>query len=274
MTSDGPDYRANPAHLAEQVAIPIVGEWLGEKGSLLDASASNARFDFTIEYGDDRCAVGDVWLDADERLMATWSDLFDQSVHHEIPLRPGAGLWSLGLAHEAKSKVVRRELPTLVDDALAIGQTDLEFEHGWIPPEADQAIRSVYAQGQGLSITYLTRHDPAGRDVAIWFPMSSPKAQAADPGTLREWLHQVFASPAGKKHIKKLLAANADERHAFVVANTATPVSVQTTLSTLSGTEPGLVVPHGITHVWVLPRSINLPAGSWTRSGGWQVIRH
>jgi hypothetical protein len=272
VTADVPDYRANPARLAEQVAIPIVRRWLGGGGTLFDDSGSGARFDYTIEYGDGRRADGDVWLDADETLSATWGDLVRQREHHVIELSRAAGTWSLGLTHDARGKVVRGNVPSLVDAALANGITDLDFEQWWSPPGLDPAVRSVFEKGRALGITYLTRQDARGRDVAIYFPMTSPRPQATDSDTLREWIQDVFARPAGRKHLEKLLSSKADERHAFVVAHNATPSSIQMTLATLSVAEPSLVVPEGITHVWVLPRSVDAAAGLWTEADGWRII--
>lgn len=272
VIADAPDYRANPARLAEQVAIPIVGRWLGGSGKLHDESASDARFDFIIEYADDRRGVGDVWLDADETLTATWSDLFKQPRHHEIELSRGVGTWSLGLTNHAIGKVLRRELPSLVDDALSIAHTHLDLELWWDPPGTDAAIRSVYDKGRALCIAYLTRQDSEGPDVAIYLPMSSPKVRATDPGTLRGWIGDVFAKPAGMKHVDKLLSANADERHAFVVAYNATPQTVEAILENLTVAEPALVVPDGITHVWVLPRRIEAMAAVWTQAQDWRLI--
>ena len=280
VIADAPDYSANPAHLAEQVAIPIVRQWVGSHGTLHDDSATNAAFDFTINYTDGRSAVGDVWLDADQTLSAVWGDLFKQDVHHVIPLSAGAGTWSLGLTHEARGKALRLGLPSLVDACLELGWTDIEFEHGWVAPEAPAPMRAAYVQGHALGIAYLTRHDAEGsslNDAAFYFPQSDPKAQATDPTTVAGWITQVFASPAGVKHIeKKLVPAKADERHAFVVAHTGTPSTIQARLATLSDTEPGLNVPSGITHVWVLPRhiepSVGPIAGLWTQTDDWRVI--
>jgi hypothetical protein len=281
VTSEVPDYKANPARLAEQVAIPIVRQWLGSDGLLLDGSATSSPIDFVIDYLDGRHAVGDVWLDADETLMAVWGDLFKQERHQEIELDRGWGLWSLGLTHDANGRILRRDLPKLIGACLAINQTNLDFEHSWIPPEAPEALRDLYAHGGALGISYLIRHDTAdqteSRDAAIYFPKSDPKPTGTEPANLREWINRVFTDRAGAKHIhEKLLPAMADERHAFVVAHTGTPASIQRRLATLRLNEPDLVVPDGITHVWVLPRYVEPAtgpiAGLWTDTHGWHVI--
>ena len=281
MTSKVPDYTANPAHLAEQYVIPVVEHWVGKRGTLRDDSAGNAAFDFTIDYVDGRRAVGDVWLDADQRLMAIWGDLFSQPNHHQIELEQGAGVWSLGLSHEAKGPRIRREVPDLIAVCRDLGRTTFDFQNEWLPPDAPPELRSAYTLGRSLGVEFMTRHDDEGvspsQGIAYYFPRSEPPATMYRPNSLQEWIAGVFANPVGAKHIRKLLDAAADERHAIVVASTATHFSLDEQLATLGRGTPELVVPEGLTHVWALPRNIHAGVdrivGLWTPFDGWSPIR-
>ncbi len=280
MTSSAPDYTANPAHLAEQYVIPVVRAWVGDQGNVSDLSASSAVLDFTIEYADGRRGVGDVWLDADATLMATWGDLFGQPDHHQIPLKEGSGTWSLALAHRAKGHRVRREVPDLIDACRALGRVNLDFENVWLPPDADQRLRSVFNLGRSLGVEHLTKHEYEGAsasgDVAYYFPKSEPPT-GAGPTSVQGWIDSVFASATGLKHVRKLQQSDADERHAVVAASTGTPFSIEQQIVMLGREVPGLVVPDGLTHVWVLPRYVPPGPGPivalWTHPDGWRMIR-
>ncbi|MDA8438518.1 MAG: hypothetical protein M0Z51_06615 [Propionibacterium sp.] len=291
MTSDAPTYRSNPAHDAERVAIGIVKHWLGGRGTLLDASASSAVFDFTIDYADGRRAVGDVWLDADAKLMAVWGDLFAQERHHVVQLTPNSGTWTVGLTREARGRDVRRGLPALIDGCLAADVTRLEIERSWLPASAPDALHSIVDRCRSLGLARLGRIDNAqsppraeatgsapAHDVAYYFPGSEPGAAADDPATVKDWIDRVFADPAGIKHVTgKLLPASADERHAVVVASTRTSSVIEMRLERLPVDEPDLVVPDGLTHVWVLPRYVRSGSAPfvrlWTAEDGWSVVR-
>lgn len=257
--------RGNPAHDVERYAIDVVTRWVGKAGVVEDRSAGHGP-DFAIEYADGRSALGEVGWYEDPGHQEMWGQVFKRLNHQVVELPSGLGQWGVGLKIGASIKRLYAELPRLLADVTAAGESSLEIYGKW--PRGAVADRA-----RTLGVQYARRIDAAA-DRAIFFISSSGGIVPLNVDVVAKWVSAVLSDPDYLDMTGKLLPLEADEKHVFIMSGSRTDFGTDERLRRLSDQLPTAVpdVPVGITHVWVAPSFGPGDLGLWTTTGGWQVV--
>jgi hypothetical protein len=265
--------------LVEQVAVEVIGRWLGSRGRLIDQSATGLP-DFTIDYADGRTAVGEVSWHADPQIEQMWGEALRRDTPQEIPLDPGQGTWGTQLVGAPNITRLYTELPTLIARLNAANIDRIEpatIPNAW--RLRNPQLSRLAEKAAALGISYLSK---AGSDVGpghvTFFPPFQPAHEVGVPDDLPGWIEDVLAQPRYADVSRNLLDVTADERHIFVMAGSATPAQVETRLQRL--TEPLTcrppALPAGVTHIWLNSRYLDPRYGHvtafWSVQSGWRVI--
>ncbi len=257
----------NPARELEQVAIRIVRRHLGDRGNVTDMTAGHEP-DFRIDYSDGRTAIGEVSWHEDREWRAMWEETLKRGdLPQVVELPDGSGLWSVGLTLEARIWRMYKLLPDLVVDLLAVDQTSLDI-HGTWPPGA------LADRARAMGIKYLSRVE-GGSDRAIFFLPAFGGVVPPDPDAITDWLDDVLVhNTAYADATRKLLEREADERHIFLLAGSATPWGVEQLLQRLASGLPrrAPAVPAAITHVWAVSSFTTPLCAIWERDHGWSTV--
>jgi hypothetical protein len=270
-----PDYTVNPARLVEKYAVEVIRSWVGDRGVVRDESAGGGP-DLWIDYGDGRRAVGEVKTDVDPVIQAMWAGTFRRPRHQVIELSPGAGRWSVRLTRGASIKRLYAELPAVVDSLLATGR--IHVDTGWLAPGDDLGQRVAR-----LGIEYVAQASPAddGGSLAIYFmpTRDATSPLCADPETVVEWVDGLLATDKYRKVAASLsLIEGLDERHLFIMSESATGAPADRALQSLDKAPPQLRprLPDGITHLWAASRwqASGRPSmvALWTEPDGWTAV--
>jgi len=270
----------NAAQLVEQFAIEIVGHWLGDRGDVTDHSASG-RPDFTIAYADGRRAVGEVTWHADPDIEQMWGRTLSRDTPQQVALGHGQGVWGARLLGLADIRRLYDELPSLVAEMNVADVRSIEpatLPNAWRikNPVLGQLANAVAS----LGLDYLSKAaDHDGPGYVTFFPPSAPMYEFSAPDDLASWIEGVLTEQRYADVPRKLLAVEADERHVFVMAGSATPQQIENRLRTLSEPiecrEPQM--PAGLTHVWLNSRWLDPKVGNvtalWSVPTGWVLVR-
>lgn len=271
----------NPARLVEQLAMEIVGQWLGDRGDLIDQSASGQP-DFSIRYADGRSAVGEVTWHADPHIEKMWDRVRHRDTPQQVLLGDGQGGWGARLLADADIRRLYEQLPRLVAEMNAAGLRSIEpatLPNAW--RITNPVLGRLTSAGASLGLEYLskaTKH--GGPGYVVFFPPSTPMCEFGAPDDLASWIEGVLAEERYADVPRKLLAVDADERHVFVMAGSATPQQVENRLRTLS--EPiesrAPKLPTGLTHIWLNSRYLDPNVGyvtaHWSSQASWVLVRY
>ena len=96
-----------------------------------------------------------------------------------------------------------------------------------------------------------------------------------DPDVITDWIDMLLAMPEYADITAKLLARTADERHAFLWADSATDFAPSHALMQLDRQRPqrGPQLAPGITHVWALSRFGPVPGNAALWDGtSWSAV--
>lgn len=261
--------RRNPARDVEKLAVAIVSSWLGAAGQVRDMSATHEP-DFRIEYADGRLGIGEVGWHVDRELQAMWSNTFKRERHQVVALAPGSGVWSASLTRGAKINRLYAMLPQLISTLSQRGITSCTVYGAWPPGEPGDSLRA-------LGIERLVQHESSmPEDVAYYFMPGSGGIVPSDPNAIVDWIDAVIADPGYQDLTSKLIAREAQERHAFIMAGSATPFGADERLRRLDEGVPGRrpAVPEGITHVWAVSQFLppHGAAAVWSAAHGWATV--
>lgn len=265
MTND--PYRRNPARDVEQFAVLMVRQWVGDRGVVTDASKGHDP-DFRIDYHDGRVALGEVKWHADETIQAMWGGVFGRERHQIVELESGRGQWAAHLVPVATIKVLYRKLPDLVDRLLAEGQLELNVCDAWPRGELPETARDL-----GLDrLAQVMKDEPSYVYLAV---PGKGGAVPMDPDLIVDWVDGMIREPRYANKIAKLVALEADERHVFFMAGTATDFGQEQVLMR-AGRDVvptrGPDVSPAITHVWGISQFGSTCAVLWQREQGWATV--
>jgi hypothetical protein len=271
MTGKVDPYRNNPARYIEDYAVEAVRSWVGSSGSVSNiGQGTSGGPDIEIIYNDGHTAIGEVGWHQDREIQAMWAETHKRKDAQQVALSPGAGQWMVSLSRGASIKNLYRELPSLIGDLLAQGETQLMIQGTWPPgPTADSARR--------LGIEDMSRVNNSSPARAIFFMPGSGGVVPQDPNVIVTWIDEVVADSRYLDMTSKLLKLSADERHIFIMSGGLTPFGVEEGLGRLDQALPtiGPTVPKGITHVWVASRfkfNEESSLGLWRSSSGWAKV--
>jgi hypothetical protein len=100
-----------------------------------------------------------------------------------------------------------------------------------------------------------------------------------DPDVIVDWIDDMLADPAYLDTTLKLVAVgDVHERHVFMAAGSQTPFGTDERLQRIGQSLPNRapVVPHGITHLWLVSRWSNARLGAfaalWVAGEGWSRV--
>ena len=271
MTGTIDPYRNNPARYIEDYAVKAVRSWAGSSASVNNiGQGTGGGPDFEIVYNDGRTAIGEVGWHQDREIQQMWAEAHKRPETQQVRLSPGAGQWMVSLSRGASIKRLYAQLPSLVDELLNQGQTELLIQGAWpLGPVADSA--------RLLGIQDMSLVKNVGPDRAIFFMPGSGGAIPPDPNVIATWVDEVVADPRYLDMTAKLLDLKADERHIFIMSGSLTSFGVEERLGRLDQVLPTIspVVPEGITHVWVASRfkfSEDSSLGLWSVGRGWVKV--
>jgi hypothetical protein len=178
MASNANPYRNNPARYIEDYAVDAIRLWVGPSGSITNiGQGTSGGPDFEIKYADGHTAIGEVGWHQDRKIQAMWAETYKQKNSQQVPLSPGAGQWVMGLSHGASIKNLYKDLPALIDDLLAQGETELMIQGTWPPgPTANSA--------RNLGIRDISLLKGPGPDQAIFFMPGSGGVIPEDPNVI------------------------------------------------------------------------------------------
>ncbi|HLX77433.1 MAG TPA: hypothetical protein VKR27_00990, partial [Acidimicrobiales bacterium] len=246
--SDAQNY-GNHARDAEKFAFSVVTGWVGTRGTVVDRSATPEP-DFRIEYSDRRLGLGEVTTHTDPTVQAMWSNAFRSGQPQIVDLAPGTGTWSVSLRPGARINGLRREAQTFIDMLRSQGLVGLEVYEQWPRGEPADTARKLGIE----HVASFEGDDDAG--VCYYFMPSGGGSYGGDPDAITEWVEQLLSSEGYLDVTEKLLARDADERHVFLMADSATSFGAAHALRELDRALPRRApkVRDGITHVWAVPR--------------------
>jgi hypothetical protein len=267
VTVSGDLYRRNPARDVERLAASIISLWVGDQGQVIDMGSTHEP-DIRIEYADGRLGLGEVGWYVDQELQAMWGNTFKRPRHQVVELPAGAGKWMVSLTKGASIKALYAGLPALVVQLNAAGLSKFEVYGEWPRGEPADTLR-------GLGIDYLSQLDRTG-DVAYYFMPASGGIVPFEADSIVDWIDSVIVDPNYRDTTQKLLGRNADERHVFLMAGSATPFGVDERLRRLNESVPKRppAVPEGITHVWCVSQFLPPEglAALWVSGHGWGMV--
>ena len=235
----------NVGHDAERFAATVVRSWVGARGTVTDLG-DTPEPDFRIDYADGQLGIGEVTTHTDPAIEAMWSAAFESGQPQQINLPTGLGTWVAGLVAGANIKRLTREVGVLIESVKAQGIERLTIYYKW--PRGEP-----YDTARWLGIDYLQSHPSGSEDVLIYFMPSSGGSYDGDPDVVTDWIEDVLSSEHYRDVTQKLLDRNeADERHGFVVANSASSFAPAQAMTQLDQALPGRApqLPDGITHAW------------------------
>lgn len=240
---------------------------LGATVEIHDDNSQPSMHDLEISYPDGRCAAGEVTSDTDGASMALWKHINSGDRWIEPSLDCG---WVISLRPEARGTAVQRFVPIILKLLEGMGESHME------PSEHDNAPTWSLQLFQ-LGVALASQHGTAFLG-SIYVTVEQPSEQTGgvidESGSdMSRWIGEFLAGPKLADVRSKLLRAEVEERHAFVVVPglSAAPFGVVNLLgagSYLPVDDP--VLPMKVTDVWTAT-IWNVPRGvRWSAATGWQ----
>lgn len=213
-----------------------------------DDNSRPAMHDLDLFRDDDLVGACEVTAAADRQLVELWDAANGSELVWQEPRL--SGTWIVHLEPHCRFKLVRQELPPLLE---AMERRN-EWRAGSEPWE--------WPHTKAFPQLRVNRVERAGtRDVGAIFPLiaqgddftGGTVPRCADP--LLDWLEPWVASPEQQHNIDKLVASGSPERHLYVIFPGFTPAPFEVTACLLWDVEvptrsPDL--PPGLTHLWAM----------------------
>ncbi len=233
-----------------------------------DDGSSTGMFDLEILYEDGRRGAVEVTAAADSESIELWNLLNgDDGRWIEPDLKGG---WIVALYPSARAKRIKVELPRLLKQLEREGVREVRTLVG-----RSGLLEEAAAQ---LGISHLLQSGteyPGSIYPTIELPDEKSGGVVAETGdALAKWLSRWITEPEQEHNLRKLRAADASERHLFVILPGFADASFQVTdllmrdgapLPTIPPTLPGEV-----SHVWCM-RTWNSGEGMrWSPTEGWR----
>jgi len=246
----------------------LVATVVGEAGTVCySGEGTGGGLDFTISYFDGRCGVGEVVWHEDAKIQEMRQVLAREEQDGPIALPAGLGSWIVHLARGARIKDLAEPVRQFILglDGAAIDDISL-FAHDASPEHE--------AQMSSLGLTGIRQFSGIEPAAAYLMVPDCTGGAVPDADSIVEWIEEVLGHDAYLDVTKKLLEDDADERHAFVVAGSRTPLGPFLRLANGSDMCParGPRVPSGITDIWCTSTFGVAPALHWSGSKGWQEV--
>jgi hypothetical protein len=256
-------YRRNPARDVEAFAVRMLRAWVGTAG-VVDDQSSGPEPDFRVHYNDGRVGIGEVAWHEDEAIQAMWQATFRRERHQQVALSAGLGQWAVSLVRGARIDRLYDDLPALLSRLSAVECFSVDIHADWPRDEFGDSARALGIE----HIARVNAHEPS---MAMFFMPPTGGQLTGDPNLIVDWIDELVAHPRYQDMTQKVLTAEADERHIFVMSGSATPHDADDSLQQIANALPtrSPILPTGITHVWVASRYGSQGVGLWTEAFGW-----
>lgn len=244
----------------------LVANTIGDAGTVdYTGAGTGPGLDFKISYQDGRSGVGEIVWHEDSELQEMKQVLARLEYDGPIALPPGLGCWIVHLVRGARIKDLPARVTEFILRLEALGISDVSVIARDIPPRLRAEMVNLGLNGlrcfRGMkpSAAYLMVPDVTAGIVA-------------GAESIVEWVEAVLNHDDYRDVARKLLAIEVDERHAFVVAGSRTPLGPYLRLANGNDMCPERDphLPRGITDVWCTSTFGVAPALHWSREGGWR----
>lgn len=264
------DGAENPLRPDEAFACGVVSRALHAEVKALDVEGAPRRTpDAEIRFEDGRRGLLEItWLATSQSFHL---DARLRTLEYKLP-NPGRWAWTATVGavpqldrfvrvYEHLIYALERHDVDRVDDLpedVINSDPDLEWlfdsevdlvRHRTLP--SNEHLRPVWVHGPGSS--------------AVW---------DADADVVTPAVQATLGIEPTLGHIAKLLAREADERHLFFLVDLSglTPEAVYELIDAKKAPHSSLVVPSGISDIWLCPRYGRVTT-HWSRESGWRTIR-
>ncbi len=205
--------------------------------------------DLRIDYLDGRLGIGEVTTHKKRNVEAMWAEAHKSGQPQVIDLPSGFGTWSAQLVAGSNIPRLIKGVVSLVQNVRQLGLVELTVYDAW--PRGEPADEARH-----FGVEHLSHHPDEGEDVLYYFMPSGGGSYGGDPDVIVDWIDALLAMPEYADIMAKLLGRTADERHAFLWADSATDFGPSQALTRLDRAFPRRKpqLAQGITHVWAVSR--------------------
>ena len=180
--------------MLEQVAIGLVARLVGDRGVVVDQTASGYPISGLSTLTDAQRLVRG-WA-TDEAKVKQWSYILEREEPQRIALPPGSGSWIVELNKHARTKHLSRTLPPLIAGDTRRTSTDT-VSTDWPPTQfGDDARR--------LGITSLSRLESGRQDGAYYQPEGMGGFIPDDPDLVVAWVGEFLQNPKSLISLRSL----------------------------------------------------------------------
>ena len=260
-------YHGQLSREAEEWAIAILRKHFGLTAHVIDRSLEN-DYDFEVDYGDGRFAVGEIGLLADSDYEAAWAALTSREFHHQFNLPPGLGTWGTHLYDKPNIKAFENVIGSIIEELVAAGLS--EFNVGM-----HHTLRHVDRKCEEVGIKHLQRHlEMTGDRVVYFLDMGQTFFIDNTLSSLVASVERAYLGDDFKDSWQKLQCVEAQERHLFFKCGSLIDLNHQLVLLTNPHDLdiPDITFPPGITDIWVAPGYLEAKILGWSISGQKQMI--
>ena len=250
----------------EEAALSMIALALDTPVIQNDDGTAEGMHDLAICYPDGAWGAVEVTSAADGDSIAVWNLLNGRDRWIDSRL---AGGWSVVLSPLAPRRLLKREIPALLQELETSGRT-------YLRPSCTQNAVGVEAHGLKLGILYAFQ---GGTDFPGSIYPTVDQGEERSGGCVDERSSDAVAGWVGpflsdNKHsdvLAKLARSGADERHAFLIVPGMSTVDFSVNYA-LIRTDPVLptfapVLPVEVTNVWVVSTSKNGCGLRWSPDG-------
>lgn len=240
----------------------------GCSAELQDDGSRPSMYDLKIVYPDGTTGAVEVTAAADAPRTGLWQEVRKRSLIRQEPDLVGG--WLVRILTSAQARELDRHLPGLLRDAEQAGRKVI-----W---GSRSSTDDLSARAGKLRVIEAFQ-SPTDRPGSIYImpPEGSPdRTGGYSPPTgdpLAEWLAEWVADPKRADNVHKLVSADVDERHIFVVVPSfpSVPFAVNDLLTAPGAPLPTLPpdLPAGISHAWTMSIWDSGDGFRWSPDGGW-----
>jgi hypothetical protein len=258
--------RVRNDELAAQVCIRAALP--GCSVELHDDGSRPSMYDLKIVCPDGTTGAVEVTAAADAPRTGLWQEVRKRSLIRQEPNL--AGGWLVRILTSTQARELDKHLPNLLRDLEQAGRKVIWGNRS--------STDELSARAGNLRIIEALQ-SPTDRPGSIYImpPEGSPDQMGAYlPPTgnpLAEWLGEWLADPIRADNVHKLVGADVDERHIFVVVPSfpSVPFAVNDLLIAPGAPLPTIPpdLPAGITHVWTMSIWDSGDGFRWSPDGGW-----
>lgn len=258
--------RVRNDELAAQVCIRAALPGCSVK--LHDDGSRPSMYDLRIAYPDGTTGAVEVTAAADAPRTGMWQEVRKRSLIRQEPSL--AGGWLVRILTAAQARDLDKHLPNLLRNLEQAGRKVIWGNRS--------STDELSARAGNLRIIEALQ-SPTDRPGSIYIipPEGSPDQMGGySPPTgdpLAEWLGEWLPDPKRADNIHKLVSADVDERHIFVVIPSfpSVPFAVNDLLIAPGAPLPTIPpdLPAGMTHVWTMSIWDSGDGFRWSPDGGW-----